>query len=256
MSMEGNGLPGAPLATSQFNRPGLLRNLFVLNGFDGSSGRFFPDMAGDFLRVENVDYPCRISFNNADQDQAVPMLPGMLVRSQFSGLTLWHDNLVNTATQARAIVTVGRGGSISEADSFGGFVGQALPGTTVSATTTVSRRDFIAPYGARQMRLIGAATWGNPTTPFGAILIVSALNAAGANQSIGTINRNNVAYTFSTNRIYTGYIAPIQTGATRWSYPFDVTVDMPTWADRVICQVGLDAAAATNDFFDVVAVAR
>lgn len=254
--MNDNMRPLDPLAASQFNRPGLLRNAIPLNGFNGSQGRFLPDIAGDFLRVEAVDYPCRISFNNGDQDQAVPLLPGMLLVGPFSGITLWHDDLTTTTTPVRALVTVGRSGAVSEADSFGGFSGQGLPAVAVSATTTVSRRDFIVPYGARQMRIKGANLWGNPTNPFAAQTVILALNSQGVNQSILTIARNGQTYSTTSNRLFFGLIEAVQSGAAQWAYNLDTVVDLPSWAERVICSMTLSAAAASNDSGDFIAVAR
>lgn len=80
-----------PILVDQLGASPIFKHIVRLNK-DRTSGEYIPELSGQYLRVESVDYPCRISFNNLGYDQSVPCIPGLIVEGAFRGVTMWHDN--------------------------------------------------------------------------------------------------------------------------------------------------------------------
>ena len=253
--MNDNGLPHDPLSASQFNRPAMPRVLISLNA-NRSNGEFFPNIAGDFFRVEALDYPCRVSFNNGDFEQSIPLTPGMMLHGNFSGITLWHDNLsaANTTAQ-RLALAVGRAGMWVELDSIGTFNGVALPFLLIASTTT-SRNEVIIPYGAHQLKVNHSASWSNATTTLGAKFNIQFVDINGVAITSPIVVRSGTNYSTTPNRAYTKYSDPVHFGATEWAYTFDALVDIPVTAERAICLITLSAPATAFVLTDFAAFAR
>lgn len=245
--MNDNGLPSDPLSAAQFNRPALIRTSIPLN-VNRTLGEFFPNVSGNFLRIDACDYLCRISFNNGDFDQAIPVVPGMTIDGDYSGITLWHDDLSATTAivSPRLSLVIGRN-TRAEVDSYGAFSALPVPYAITSATTVASIAECAVPYGARQAKWSATFLWGNPTTVFAGLVETRAIHLPAGTNVLGTITRNGVAFNTTQNRLLTSWVAPVQSAAAQWAISASGVTDIGPGAERLRISHIISAAAATND---------
>lgn len=243
--MNDNGLPNDPLAAAQFNRPALIRTSIPLNA-NRVNGQFFSDISGDFLRVDSCDYLCRLSFNNGDFEQGVPVVPGLTVYGDFSGMTLWHDDLSAGTTPLRLTITLGRKAR-SEIDSYGAFSALPSPYLVATALPTTTVALVPVPSGARQCQFAITYLFGNATSPFSGAFDIRAESVSSGSLVIPAITRNGVVYGTTQVRLKNSYLNPQQVGAAQWGYSVDGVVAVPALTDRLRFAVVLSAAATSND---------
>lgn len=232
--MNDNGLPGDPLGASQFSIPGITR--FALNmRADRTYGEYFPQIGGDFLRVATCDYPARISFNNGDFSQSIPLLSGIGFSGRFTGVTIWHDNLSNAGWSVALpliVFELSRGNTLI-VDNQVGATAIPLPYTLATAVTS-STIIAPAPLGYKVVDISAEVKVSAAAAPTPAVLAVAMLDIAGQFISGAAVVRNSINFNSITANWRTKAIAPIQVGATQYAYDIDLRdIPIPSAADRI-----------------------
>lgn len=81
-----------PVLSRERSLPPFTRSVINLRA-DRRNGERFDAEAGQFLYVESVDLPCRISLGpNGSDQQSVGLSSGFQLNAPFNGFTLFHDN--------------------------------------------------------------------------------------------------------------------------------------------------------------------
>lgn len=230
--MNDNGLPQDPLSAAQFNVPALSR-LTIPQNVDRTFGEYFPNVAGDYLRVESCDMAARLSFNNNDFSQSVPLLAGTIIEGNFSGVTIWHENYSNYIVQKPKIVlAIGRGSNI-QVDSQGGFSPQLLPWTLQGLNTTVYNAKSFVPFGCKKLSINAYLEYTNATAGSGFLFSGYFLDINGINISqCSAITKNSITFSNLPFNINLGFLQGIPAAVGNFGILFPTTViNVPTNVD-------------------------
>lgn len=254
--MFDNGLPHDPLSASQFAIQ-CLSKFTVSQIANRSTGEYFPNISGDFLSVDSCDMPARISFNSSGIDQSIPLVSGMTVEGNFSGITVWHDNYTGfTASQPQIVFALGRGNKLN-VNNMGGRTLLHLPfelGTFSAAGIVVS---FPVPYGYKKLTISGLVLVTAAAAPARVVATFGPRSAAGttvlpASFTRGTINYNTPSSLskFAVADVVAGV------GLNIWNFVIPETeVTLPTLAESIRVTMSYAAAVTSSDniFFEATA---
>lgn len=246
--MEGNGLPGAPLAAAQWNQPALSRDALSLLA-DGRQGRFFPAVAGTFIHFTTVDAPARVSFNNADFGQSLPLVSGLEVRGNFSGITLWHDDYTNwTAARPMVYFDIGRDRDMT-VNNLAPSTQVSLPFSIGAQTTVLSSLSLPAPYGFKVLDWNLYQEVTAAALPLTATLLGEWLDESSTAIVPGSIVRpNGLGYASAPSTYRSiGQWSQTQAGAPNtYALAMSGSLPIPTRAERLRLQLAFPAVTANT----------
>ena len=241
--MNDNGLPNDPLMAAQFGVPAMTR-IIISQLADRSFGEFFPALGGDYLRVESVDMPARISFGNTDFNQSIPLLSGMTIDGNFDGFTVYHDALGGfTNARPNIVLNIGRGNKII-VDSQSSKTLLPFP-LSITLTTTGGTLAVPVPYGYKSVSLAGVIYVTNATAPFAANFLAALADTNNVVILPGTLVR--LGRTFTTLSATKAWIAPfVALSATTWAASFDVVLPVATGGEYFSIPFSYPAVTSTD----------
>jgi hypothetical protein len=242
--MNDNGLPHDPLSAAQFQMPVLFRQVFSQQT-DRTNGEFFAQLSGDFLRVESCDFPARISFNNNDDKQSIPLISGSVFNGNFSGVTIWHDNYAGfTNTRPQIVFNVGRGNDMA-VDNLNGSTLIPLPYLQSGVGATGATIDIPAPYSHKRMSLALAIKVTNAAAPSAAFLDLAFFDVNGVALRPQSLTRNAKVYNLFPSSNYQA-VVPKAIGATAWEFDYSVVLPVPTQAEFLRIVATYPAVTSTD----------
>lgn len=253
--MNDNGRPNDPLSAAQFLVPAISNITISQLSSARVNGEFFPNIAGDFLRVAACDLPARISFNNTDVEQSIPVRNGMIVRGKFSGITLWHDAYGSfSSVKPKIVLNLSRGSKL-DIDNTGGSTGQSLPFFTNSFTTTLFEGDIPLPLGYNNILIKASVQVGNIGAPLVAMIKFFFFDRNNIVIDPTVLVRNAKGYVTFNSSQYSRAVAAQNYGANLWVYDIPETVlSFPTNAE--FCRVQCAYAATSFQSALIYAAAR
>lgn len=159
--------PDNSQATQRYGINSFQTVLLTLNGTDYSNGQLFPQYEGQFIYVEQADYPALITLvdKSTSTQLSYPLQPGMVIRSPFKGFSIQSPAFSVGAPSAPFVVKliIGKDGDIEKnndsAAPFSSFLG-AFASTIV--TPTLQQVTAHVPPGARVVQ--GVHINGSGTT--------------------------------------------------------------------------------------------
>ena len=234
-----NNLPFDALSASQFNVPAMVRYLLPQNK-NRSDGDFIPNLGGTFLRVESVDMPARISFNNTDYNQSIPLLSGLIIDGIFSGVTIWHDDYSGFGTSKPQIIfNIGRNKS-AYVDSYAAGHGIQLPFFLSAINVNGFTLSIPVPLGFKKLSLNMVATVGNLSQPVSAIVSTRFYDAKNIAVSPGSLTRNNITYNMNDDSSFAVVDAKV-INTNIYAYASSMSANIPSTAERcdLIVAIGL-----------------
>lgn len=184
-----NGRPSDPLSAAQYAINGVFNAQIPFAGANRSTGQYFPNISGDFLRVEASDLPCRIGFGNVGINDSIPVCPGDVFNGRFSGITIFHENYVFVGGSSfyQLVLSIGRGVTLEKSVENRSVPVSAFINVSASSTTALNGTIYFPQrYNRYKGQIVCEA--GNIAAANGKI------NFVAFNETSITVNLNGVNY--------------------------------------------------------------
>ena len=224
-----NGLPSDPLSATQFNMPAMVRYKIdqMFNRIDGEQ---MPVISGEYLRVESVDMPARIAFNNQDINQSIPLTAGMSIDGNFSGVTIFHDDYSNfTVGLPFIVLNVGRDNKL-QVDNSDAVNNLALNYKAFATTTTLGTSVIPVPSGHKKMDVNFSVICTNLAQPVTGVLNWRFLDKNNIAVVAGSFTRDGNIYNTISADALTLLIDGKNTGANEYTFQSSAKLRIPSGA--------------------------